>query len=129
MNRGLGIVRRRETVIGGREPIEPDELQVIEARIRYARSNPSWHEVPEGLVRRGPGGRYLIDPESDAVYSIRSGEVFSRGRAVPDFVDPKTELWFFVSERGPVFLGRPFGARSWSEIFGQRARSAARAAS
>lgn len=99
-----------------------DAAELLAARVAFARSNQAWTEIPEErLVRRGPG--WLIDAESDLVYSVRRGQAFAPGGAKPHFVDPAVPAVFYVSREGElVLLERCAAARTWSEVVERRAR-------
>ena len=69
-------------------PVDPaveHERQVRQARLELARRRPTWTEIPETrLVPRGP--RFLIDAETDRVYTVRRGAVWDPDRASVGYV-------------------------------------------
>jgi hypothetical protein len=98
-----------------------DERALREARIAAARRNPYWTELREAeLVERPPA--YLVDSESDRVFTRYRGPVFTSGQARPSFQE-NVRLAFFVSESGElVFLEPVPGTATWSQIVEQQAR-------
>lgn len=91
----------------------PDEKAVRQARVKAAR-RVGWEEIPKERLR--PRGRgWLVDAESDRVFTIYRGATFERGSAtiIPD---RNRTLAFYLDDEGwPVVL-EPLG-RTWSEIY------------
>jgi hypothetical protein len=105
-------------------PVDPalaeHEKAVREARLDLARRQSAWVEIPETrLVRRG---RYLVDAETDLVYTLRRGVVFETGNATVGYVVPGTPMTYTVNEADEVvFLEQP-SSHTWSEVVARRAR-------
>ncbi|HUP50871.1 MAG TPA: hypothetical protein VM198_00240 [Longimicrobiales bacterium] len=102
------------------------ERQVREARLDLARRKSNWTEIPEvRLVRRGP---FLVDAETDFLWTFRRGHVFEPHRASVGYVTNDTPMTYFVDQAdNVVFLEPPSGPRTWSEIVTRRTRRRARA--
>jgi hypothetical protein len=118
-------------VNGSLVPVTDDEAdalerQVRETRVEKARANKEWTEIAPStrLVRRGPGGRIVVDSETDIVYRDFRGAVFAPGRAAIEFVDERRKLAYIVDRREIRFYEAT--GEIWSEIFERRARRAAR---
>ena len=94
--------------------------QVKQARIKTARSNTNWLEVPQNrLVPRGP---LRIDSETDAAYILRPGAVFDPERADIAYLPSSSRLAFFVDEAtGDIVFLEPTGL-TWTEILERRNR-------
>lgn len=100
----------------------PDERAVREARIATVRA--CFTELQEtGLVERGP---YLVDVDSDLLYTPYRGATFARGKATLDYVNPSSGLAFFVNRAGDVVLLEPVRRpATWSEVVERKARKQA----
>lgn len=101
-------------------------VKVRQARLELARANDQWEELPETrLVQRRPGGRYLVDAESDRIYSLGRGIVFEPGRSTVGYVDPNDRMTFYVDrDEEIVFLERLTHPHTWSEFCERQARRA-----
>jgi hypothetical protein len=98
------------------------ERHVREKRLETARGRTNWTEIPETrLVRRGP---FLVDAETDLLWTVRRGHVFEPYRASVGYVTEATPMTFFVDGDGDIaFLESPGSAPlTWSEIVARRAR-------
>jgi hypothetical protein len=101
------------------EENERHNEEVRSARIEVARRNPRWTEIPEArLVRRGLG--YLVDAETDLVYTLRRGETFVRGTSNSGYSDH--HLAFCVDLAGEVVMLELDGSATWSERVERRER-------
>jgi hypothetical protein len=108
--------------VGGQEPDEPvtpDELRAF--RVEQARTRTRWTEVES--TRFVPRGRWLIDAESDCMYSVYPGATFGRDGKV-EFGDQNSDLVFFVDHESgePVVLEPAAVARTWSDFVYAAAR-------
>ena len=127
---GLNLMQQTRRLGGGTmgrnaEPV--DEVAAIREKVRVARlelvrRNSRWVEIPETrLVTRS---RFLIDAETDEIFTLHRGVVFEPNSAVVGYVPEGAELHYFVDEAGAViFLERQRG--TWSEIIAKKARRAA----
>lgn len=121
----LGSIGGRDVSPSERE-IAAGEAKVREAQIAFARRNDRWTEIAPAarLVKRGP---FLVDAETDFVYSVYRGQVFG-WRSVTALI-PDVSLTFFLNRADElVFLERAKTARTWSEIVERRERAKANAA-
>jgi len=91
--------------------------QLREARVAAAKRTAEWVEVDQAhLVRRGP---FLVEAESDAVFTIRPGAVFDHGRADAPYSLTQTRLHFVVDADGDVtFLES--AAKTWTELISRK---------
>ena len=84
-------------------------------RLRCARSNDAWTEIPEPrLVRRGRG--FLVDAERDFVHTPYRGELWSPGKATLEYVDPRTPMAYSVTDGQVRFLETQTLPRTWSDV-------------
>jgi hypothetical protein len=99
------------------EPSDPrDTLRAL--RVEAARQVPAWEERQEtDLVKRGP---YLVDVDTDRLYTRYAGTVFASGEAKPTFGERNPLLFFVTDDDRLVFL-EPAGSRTWSEIVARQA--------
>jgi len=96
-------------------PAEPSPAEVAARRVQQARDRTSWREVPDGyLVRRG---RFHVDPETDEVYTLHGGALFSSAGIV-EFDLMRTDLVFEVRAGDVVVFERRPG--TWSERYARQ---------
>ena len=69
------------------------------------------------LVKRGP---YLVDADTDRLYTYYAGAVFASREAKPTFGD-RAPLLFFVTDDDRLAFLEPAGSRTWSEIVARKA--------
>jgi hypothetical protein len=93
--------------------------EVRAARVKVARGNGCWTEIPQArLVRRGPG--YLIDEETDLVYTIYRGTVWESGKATA--ISDRAPLAFYVTLDDRLVFLESAGSETWSERVERRER-------
>lgn len=96
------------------------ERQIREARLELARRQPAWEEIPRTrLVKRG---RWLVDADTDALYSIRRGVVFEPQRATIGYVPDGARLAYYVDERGDIVFLEQTAGTTWSDVVARQAR-------
>jgi hypothetical protein len=98
----------------------PTEDKIRARRVEVARRNSAWTELTETALV--PRGRWLVDADSDELYSLHRGTVFSKGAIA---FDADVELAFFVDRDGEVVLLEPAG-RTWSSVVEKKAKRATR---
>jgi hypothetical protein len=95
----------------------PAEDEIRICRIELALRNSRWTEL-EGtaLVRRG---RVLVHADSDEVFTLHRGVVFSPGSAEISF-NEMAPMWFYVHDGELTFLKLESG--TWSDRVARRAQ-------
>lgn len=113
----------RETLVGQGTP---DEIAAKEAallrekRIEHARAMRKWVEHrAEDFVRRPPA--YLIDADSDEVFTVFLGAIFDPGTAYIAF-NESIEMHWFVDHAGEIVFLQRTTPRTWSEFAERRAQ-------
>ena len=110
-------VRNLEDVASDERAAEREQIK--RARLEVARRKSEWTEIPQtNLVRRGP--HFLVDAESDQVYTLRNGSVFDPASASICYVTPETRLAFYVTEADEIAFMEAAG-RTWTSIVERRA--------
>jgi hypothetical protein len=114
-------VRLGTSSAGLGRPPGPDERALREARVVAARRNPYWTELREAeLVERPPA--YLVDSESDRVFSRYRGPVFERGQERPSLQEQVGLSFYVTADNELVFLEPVPGTATWSQIVERQAR-------
>ena len=111
------------TTLGFGEPAEVEDLtqdELRRLRVQAARRVPAWREIEESaLVHRPPS--YLVDAESDELFTFYRVQIFTAGLAVPSF-NESVPLVFFVRDNDELIFLEHAHPRTWSEVVERRAR-------
>ena len=65
--------------------------------------------------------RYLVDAESDELFTLYRGQIFTAGRAVPSF-NENVPLVFYVRDDDELVFIEQAHPRTWSEVVARQAR-------
>lgn len=95
---------------------------ILKARVSAARRMAEWEELRE--VALVPRGRFLVDAETDRMFTLYRGETFESGSSSVIIDRP---LAFYVDRDGELVFLEVVPGRTWSEHIARQARKLNRA--